>query len=288
MMLTISGLLFLGGVVTGVILNCLADDLPTGAGEKGYTVQPPRCHYCGATYSLPFWSALLATIFNRRQCEHCLAPRRGRAITVEIALGLGWVALWIWAVSLDGLSWAAIGRFIAAAIMTTCLLLIMVIDLEHRLVLYVVVAPSAIVMFLGHSLIQGRSPLAVSLGAAGGAVILLVMYWLGRAFALLIAKQQGQPLEEEAFGFGDVYLGGLIGMAVGWPAIVPAVLLGIFAGGAFAAIFVLIQKARHRYQPYMPIPYGPFLIFGAGALYFAAPLLPFAQNLCRLLGGVCP
>jgi leader peptidase (prepilin peptidase)/N-methyltransferase len=70
------------------------------------------------------------------------------------------------------------------------------------------------------------------------------------------------------FGFGDVNLAGLIGLAVGWPGVAVALVLGIFAAGAFSLAYLAWMAARRRYAAFTPFPYGPFLVLGALAVYF--------------------
>ncbi len=71
-----------------------------------------------------------------------------------------------------------------------------------------------------------------------------------------------------AFGFGDVTLAGLIGLVVGWPAVVLALLVGILAAGVFSLGYLLVMLARRRYTAFTAIPYGPFLILGASLVFY--------------------
>jgi leader peptidase (prepilin peptidase) / N-methyltransferase len=61
------------------------------------------------------------------------------------------------------------------------------------------------------------------------------------------------------FGFGDVKLGGLIGLVVGFPAVLTALLIGMVLGGFGAAFLLLRGRATLR----SPIAYGPYLAGGA-------------------------
>jgi prepilin signal peptidase PulO-like enzyme (type II secretory pathway) len=83
-----------------------------------------------------------------------------------------------------------------------------------------------------------------------------------------LAWLRRQPLTEVAFGWGDVTLAGLVGLTVGWTAILFAIPIAIFSAGFFSVAYILVQVLRRRYTPYMPIPYGPFLVLGALVMYF--------------------
>ena len=96
----------------------------------------------------------------------------------------------------------------------------------------------------------------------------LLLYYLGQVFANFMARRRGEAIDEVAFGFGDVTLAGVVGLTVGWPGVIIALVLGILAAGFFSFIFILGMLIRRQYNPFMPIPYGPFLILGNLFVYF--------------------
>lgn len=148
------------------------------------------------------------------------------------------------------------------------LLLIVVMDLEHRLIPFVVTVPAALVFaFLG-VFDPSRGPLKTLVGGLVGLGVFYVLYLLGGLFARVVARRRRQPLDEVAFGFGDVMLAGVIGVVVGWPGVVVALVLGILAAGAYSLVYLLILLARRRYTAFIPIPYGPFLALGGLIVYF--------------------
>ena len=73
----------------------------------------------------------------------------------------------------------------------------------------------------------------------------------------------------EAFGFGDVKLAVLIGMATGLSNLrmVHALLYGVFLGG-LVAIILLITRIRGLREA---VPYGPFLVIGTLVILFTQP-----------------
>ena len=91
---------------------------------------------------------------------------------------------------------------------------------------------------------------------AGGVFLLL---YLGGQFAF----------GTEAFGFGDVKLAVLIGMATGLSNLrmVHALLYGVFLGG-LVAIILLITRIRGLREA---VPYGPFLVIGTLIILFTQP-----------------
>ncbi len=77
---------------------------------------------------------------------------------------------------------------------------------------------------------------------------------IGGFFRLLIIVTRGRGM-----GGGDVNLGALIGLALGLPNALVALMLS-FISGAFLSIGLLVLRKKHFGQS---IPFGPFLVFGS-------------------------
>lgn len=243
------------GWMLGVTANLLSDSLPVRRRPR-----LPRCPRCTAPRKPIAWSALASWVAGSGRCAYCGSPRGARSVIVELVGLVGAVLLYV--------RNAAPSALLAGAAVGFVFLLITVIDLEHRLILRVVVFPAALVLGLMQSLDPSRGAVKTLLGGLAGAVSFFVLYLLGEAFARLLARARGRPLDEVAFGFGDVTLAGLIGLIVGWPAVVLALLVGILAAGLFSLGYLLVMLARRRYTAFTPIPYGPFLILGASLVYY--------------------
>jgi len=222
-------------------------------------VGAPRCDACGAPRPGLAWSGLLGRLSGADRCRYCGSVRRARAAWVE--LGLTGAFLWLQATQ-------STGRAFVSALVLSIFVLFTVIDLEHRLVLHVVSLPAAATMALVGILDPARGPTKTLLGGVAGAGIVFLMYLGGIAFSKLIARWRGQELDEVAFGFGDVTLAAVVGLAAGWPGVIPAIVVGVLSAGAYSILFLLVSLFRRRYVAFTPIPYGPFLILGALTVYF--------------------
>lgn len=255
----------------GIVVNALADALPGGEPIRG-----PRCAACGRVHSLPSSvSALVAWWAWRGQCEGCGRPRPARGWVVEASLALGFGGLWLWANSEAARAQLAVVApadvFAAAAAAFSMLALITVIDVEHRLILWRTVWPAAMLFALIGVGLRGWE--RTLLGGVVGYGVVWVLYLFGFVFSAAVARWRGHPLDEIAFGGGDVNLAGLIGLLVGWSGIVLALFITVFAGGFYALAFLVVQAARRRYNPYTAIPYGPFFVLGGGVVYLFGPWL---------------
>ena len=96
------------------------------------------------------------------------------------------------------------------------LLAVLVIDLEHRLVLNVMLAPAALLALVASLLPGGLSPEQAVLGGIVAFAGFFVLAFVGRG----------------ALGYGDVKLAGVIGLMVGYPAVIGALFAGVLLGGA--------------------------------------------------------
>jgi len=243
------------GWLGGIAVNLLADSLPRARRPTG-----ARCPACTAPRLPLAWSALLAGLSGSWRCPYCGTPRGLRWPVVEV-LGLAGGA---WLAARDPRAMI----LIPSVLVGLTFLLITVIDLEHRLIPHAVVVPAAFVLGVIGILDPSRGVVKILAGGLAGAVSFYLLYLLGGVFARAMSRARKDPINEVAFGFGDVTLAGLIGLIVGWPAVVLALLIGILAAGLFSLGHVLVSLLRGRYSAFTPIPYGPFLILGASLVYF--------------------
>lgn len=243
------------GWLLGVAVNAIADSLPLVR-----RLRRPCCPACTAPRPPIAWSAIIGWAARASACAYCGRPRGLRAVLVEL-VSIAGTALLV-------LRDARPAVLLPAIVVGFVFLLIAVVDLEHRLIPHIVVFPAALVLGLVQALDPARGPAKTLLGGLAGAGSFLVLYLLGVAFARLLARTRGRPLDEVAFGFGDVTLAGLIGLVVGWPAVVLALLVGILAAGGFSLGYLLVMLARRRYTAFTAIPYGPFLILGTALVYY--------------------
>jgi len=149
--------------------------------------------------------------------------------------------------------------------------LIVVIDIEHRLILHPVSLVGGVAGLLTGSIAHGL--LNTLIGGVGGFGIMLLFYYFGELFIRMIARRQGEEITEVALGFGDVNLAGIMGLLLGWPGVIGGLVLAIILGGVASGMFLIAQLVRKKYQAYQALPYGPFLVLSVVILVYLAQVV---------------
>ncbi len=214
------------GLLLGGVINVLADHLPRR--EKP---RLPRCFECGQPYGVLGWLAVGRFLFLGRACPACGLPTRPRALAVEIGtmLWLGMLPAWVTELNL----------LVIYSFYTAVLILIMVIDLETKLILHIVTFPTTVIAIVLSNFMSGENSLLLSLtGAVTGFLIFYLLYWVGQ-----LAFGPG------ALGFGDVTLSMTMGAMLGLHRIIFTLVLGMLIGGIFS-IGLVISGRRGMYLPY--------------------------------------
>jgi len=142
--------------------------------------------------------------------------------------------------------------------------IVWIIDQEHRLILNTLIVVGLILGLISGTLRNDLFPTLI--GGLSGFTFMLILYIFGYLFVWVMHRWRQSDLNEPAMGFGDVLLGAVIGLMVGFPEIIQSLTLTIIAAGLFSLIYLLVLLLTRRYRLGMAFPYGPFLIIGA--IYF--------------------
>jgi len=153
---------------------------------------------------------------------------------------------------------------------------VVVIDIEHRLIMHPV---SWVGVGLGLVIGTARNGWSETLiGGAVGYGLMWLLYHLGDLIMKGIARAKHRTLDDVALGYGDVNLSGVLGLMLGWPLILPGLVIAIIIGGLVSLVYLIIMLLLGRYRVFTALPYGPFLIAGAIILLF------FSEPIITLLG----
>jgi prepilin signal peptidase PulO-like enzyme (type II secretory pathway) len=234
------------GFACGALVNYLSDVLPLRR-----QIVRPFCLHCGEKMT---W---INYLFWPRRCLKCDRRRAWRTWVVEVAAVI--VTLWLW------ISPPARLGFVLGLILLVYFGVVVIIDIEYRLILQPVSIVGAILaLVIG---IQIRGVLVTLLGGFAGFGLMWLFYFLGLQFTNLIYRIQGKPLEE-GLGFGDVTLSGVLGLLFGWPGVVVALFLGVLIGAAIGLLYLLLMAVTRRFKAFATMPYGPYLVASAVILLY--------------------
>jgi leader peptidase (prepilin peptidase) / N-methyltransferase len=239
------GIALLGWLI-GSAINYLGDVLPE---TRRFT--PALCRGCQGSFNAIDYVLM-------RSCAHCNQHRRRRDWVVQLLSVTLAVGLWF-------IPSARLG-FWPGLIVLFYFGVVAVIDIEHKLILHPVSLVGAVIG--GGVGIWLRGWQDTLLGGLAGFGIMLGLYYLGYLFAKGLARLKKQEIDEEALGFGDVALSGVLGLMLGWPGIAGGLFLAILLGGAGSVIVIVYTLLAKRYHAFMAIPYGPFLLLAAFLLLF--------------------
>lgn len=236
----------------GMLINYLADTLP-----RYRQLKPPVCVHCFER------QALVNYLLWPKTCPQCLKRRSLRVWIVEIGYIL--LSVYLWNSPQEDLG------YVFSLILFLFFGLVVVIDIEHRLILHSVsVVGAALCLGIGWYL---HGLWMTILGGISGFSAMFILHVMGELFMRWLAKRRGETLTEVALGFGDVNLSGVLGLLLGWPGIVAGLLLAVLIGGFVSLVYVLGMVVTRRYHHFAALPYGPFLVASGVFLLFFGYLL---------------
>lgn len=182
--------------------------------------------------------ALLACVFDNLYTDERLtrAPRLPSVWEVLLAPAVAGVFAGAAVETHDAL------RFVLLAVSGAVLVLLAALDFKRHLLPDRVMLPALALALAVSWLWPGRPPTAGLTGGAAGFAILFAIFFV-----------------VPGFGFGDVKLAALIGLLVGWPAVLRALVAGILLGGVASAFLLVTRRVTFK----SAIAYGPYLVGGA-------------------------
>jgi prepilin signal peptidase PulO-like enzyme (type II secretory pathway) len=246
-------LFFFFGLIVGSFINALQWRLPQSKTMWGRS----ECIHCHHRLAWTDLLPILSFVFLNGRCRYCHKPIPPAYPLTEFAMGIVFLLVgYMWATStfLDLTPSRAGALLVRDLLAVTILAAIFLIDL-HTLTIPDELTIPAIIGFGLIDLLLGMSAVNLLFGIVVGGGFFLVLY--------LLTHGRGM-------GDGDIRLGVLMGVLLGWPQILLAIFLAYLIG-AFVAMLLLAGKKKTMKDP---IPFGPFLsvatvvvlIFGSAAL----------------------
>ncbi len=197
--------------------------------------------YCPRCKKNLRWFELLPIVsfaLQRGRCRQCHKPISWRYPLAE----LGYAALFGLLAYVTP-TWQPLA---AATIVFSLLGALLLTDLEAMLLPDVLLKTSAVAAAL--MVLASQQYAASLLGLLAGAALPAVLVFVTRG---------------RGMGDGDIWLGGMAGLVVGWPAMVDVLLLACIAGGIVGIMLIVGKKTKAN----TAVPFGPFLILATLAVW---------------------
>ncbi len=254
-MIGIAVIIGLVGLMIGSFLNVVIYRVPLG---KSIVSPPSSCPGCGSPIKAYDNVPVLSWVALRGHCRTCSEPISIRYPLVELGTGIAFFFVGLVALPaiLDAVgvrdAIAAALVLIAYLYLAAVSIALALIDIDVRKLPNAIVLPSYVVggaLFAAASFLSGDFAPLLRAGIAMTA--LMIAY-----FVMVLAYPGGM-------GMGDVKLAGVLGLYLGWAGWGP-VLVGALAafilGGIFGAILMIMGRATRK----TGIPFGPWMLVGAG------------------------
>ena len=221
---------------------------------EGRSVIRPRsfCESCRRPLASFDMVPVLSYVWLRGRCRHCKAGIPLRVVLVEAATGALFLAVFL----LHGFG----PGFVILGACLSLLVLISLIDLEHGLILDVMVFPSIVLLLVLAPFwsdigfprtFLGDETLIASLANSS-------LSGLG-AFLAFLAIAMINPA---GMGGGDIKFAAVLGLMVGFPGILMAIWISAIGGGLIAIGLILTRKKTRKDV----MPFGPFMAIGAAVV----------------------
>ena len=206
-----------------------------------------RCPHCGAAIKATQNIPVISYLALGGKCASCKAPIPVRYPVVEALTALLWV--------LCGLQFGVSNALAGAMLLTSVLVVLTAIDLDHQLLPDSLTLPLVwigLLLNIDNTFVSLESAV---LGAVFGYLCLWSVFWL---FKIVTGK--------EGMGHGDFKLLAALGAWFGLAALPTIVLLSSVVGAVLGIALIVTGKQGRE----TPMPFGPFLA-GAGLVHLFYP-----------------
>ncbi|MGC9513604.1 MAG: prepilin peptidase [Fidelibacterota bacterium] len=227
----------LGGLALGSFANVVIYRVPR---EKSIIKPRSTCVSCG--YQIPWYDniPILSYLILGGTCRHCKSAISLRYPLVEFLTAFLFMAVyWKFGPSIEAV-WYMSLMFI--------LIITAFVDLDHLIIPRSFITAGVILAISGLFAFWDDRWISSLIGAAMISGFLFLAGILGKAL-----------FKKESMGSGDVLLGIVIGLFLGWKLSLMMLFLTFFS----AAVILLILMALKRVRAGVQVPFGPFMAIGA-------------------------
>lgn len=224
------------GTVVGSFLNVCIHRLPL---RKSLMWPGSHCTSCQAPVKPYDNIPILGYLLLGGRCRSCRAPISIQYPIVELVTGLVFLAAYLF--------FDSPAVFIQRLLFACSMIVLFVVDLEHRILPDVITLPGIVLGF------------AFSLFLPPGWRDSLIGVALGGGSLWLIGELYFRIRHEEGMGFGDVKMLAMIGAFLGWKLTLLTLVLSSFLGSIVGVAIIALNRGDMKYA----LPFGTFLAMGA-------------------------
>jgi len=204
------------------------------------------CPHCRHDLSARDLVPLFSFLFLRGRCRYCRKPISWQYPLVELGTMACFIILY-WQFNLTP-------EFFVYLVYTVFLIIIFVFDWRYYLILDKVSLPAGAVAFLLSWLVLKIDILSLLLGAAVGALFFLLQFVVSRG---------------KWIGGGDIRLGLVMGLMLGYPQIWVGLMIAYIIGSVFGIGLILTGRKGWKSQ----VPFGTFLSLATYLAFFISPTI---------------
>lgn len=259
-------IIFILGAAIGSFLSVVVYRMDKS--EKGILLSRSMCTACKKHIKWRHLIPIFSWIFLKGKCAYCGNRISFHYLALELLTGLLFLlAFFQWnfvqgtAILTDPtflqytIDWQTFQIFLFYIIELGFLMAIFFYDLLHQEIPDKLSLPAIAIAVVGGLIFQNPAPFNMLIGGGSIFAFFLLQFILSRGIWI---------------GGGDLRLGALIGILLGWELGILAVVTAYLVGALFA-LYLLIRKKVTRKSA---IPFGPFLVFGAVvSLFWGAKIL---------------
>ena len=228
-------LIFITGLIFGSFSSVVIHRLHSG--EKGILLGRSKCPKCNNILQPRDLIPVLSFVINKFKCRFCKKPIPSMYPLLELLMG-GSFLLTTYLVGIDDIKKLTFYLFI-----TFVFVLLSVYDGLYKEVPDEISLPTILISFFGIWLLNIHSIESILTG------LLIPVLFFGSLFIFSRGKW---------LGGGDVRIGAMMGILLGWPNIIIGLFVGYALGSVFSIGGIIIKKLSRKSQ----IPFAPFLFIG--------------------------
>ena len=253
---------FIFGLIVGSFLNCVIYRLQTD--EKVGGLSRSHCVKCGHILRWYDLIPVLSFLILRGKCRYC-----GKSISIQyplVEIATGTLFLLIFNFQFSIFNQFPIPNFQNLAelfylwIIACFLIVIFVYDLKHYIILDKVIYPAIIIAFFykigifaqdSGILRFAQDDQMLNIWSIFNPV--LAAFLAAGFFAVIVFGSRGKWM-----GAGDIKLGFLMGLILGYPQILTGLFLSFLFGAIIGTGLIILKKKTLKSE----VPFGPFLVTG--------------------------